>query len=178
MSPKIIEKNILDKGWLNRNIFEFMAFINIIVWYKWNCCLKNDILLSLFTFHAKELPLPCPCKFFPIGIVLIFQFDTVNILQVKVTELRSDHETVCLHCAPNVRTKYEFGPDKDFRGQSHCYEVKLRLNHDTCTLTLHHQCFYQVWTASTLRFPRYGPDKIFKVTALRPNLGHTMTLHT
>ena len=38
----------------------------------------------------------------------------------------------------------------------------------------------QVSTYYTLRFPRYSPDKIFKlkVTAARSNQGQTMTLHT
>ena len=42
-------------------------------------------------------------------------------------------------------------------------KVKSRSHHDACTPTTPNQCPYQASTSYTLRFPRYSPDKIFKL---------------
>ena len=52
-----------------------------------------------------------------------------------------------------------------FQGQGHYSKVKgqIKVKQWWGTTAPPNQCSYQIWTSYTLRFPRYGPDKIFKV---------------
>ena len=59
-----------------------------------------------------------------------------------------------------------YGPDKIFfQSQGHYGKVKgqIKVKIWRDITTLRNQCSYQIWTSYTLRFPRYGPDKIFQV---------------
>ena len=83
---------------------------------------------------------------------------------------RSHHDTAHLRPLTNVIIKYPFPTTSDFRdiaktrfkGQGH----RSNQGH---TMTLHsytaYPCPYQVLTSYTLQFPRYRPDKMFKLKA-------------
>ena len=86
---------------------------------------------------------------------------------------RSNYDIAQLHPLTNVPTKYQLPTPYSlgdmartrflrsrslWQGQS---QLKVKLWRGTTTLPS--QCSHQIWTSYTLRFPRYGPDKIFKV---------------
>ena len=62
-------------------------------------------------------------------------------------------------------TVSEIQPGQDFQTQGHYGKVKgqIKVRPWRCTTTPPNQCPYQVSTSYTLRFPRYSPDKIFKL---------------
>ena len=62
-------------------------------------------------------------------------------------------------------TVSEIEPRQDFIGQGHYGKVKgqIKVSPWRCTPTPPNQSPYQVSTSYTLRFPRYSPDKIFKL---------------
>ena len=62
-------------------------------------------------------------------------------------------------------TVSEIQPGQDFIGQGHYGKVKgqIKVTPWRCTTTPTNQCPYQVSTSYTLQFPRYSPDKIFKL---------------
>ena len=61
-------------------------------------------------------------------------------------------------------------------------KVKSSSQNVADTYTTPNQCPYQVSTSYSLRFPRYSPDKIFKLKVTTARLKvisrHTITLHT
>ena len=71
-------------------------------------------------------------------------------------------------------TVSEILPGQNFKGQGHYGMVKCQIKVTPwhCIPTTPNQCPYQVSTSYTLWFPRYSPDKIFKlnVTAARSNV--------
>ena len=89
---------------------------------------------------------------------------------------RSHHDAAHLHPLTNVSTKYQLPTPYSFRDiartrfyRSRSLQQGQRSNHDVAQLHPPNQCPYQVSTSYTLQFPRYSPDKIFKlkVTAAR-----------
>ena len=62
-------------------------------------------------------------------------------------------------------TVSEIRPGQDFSRSRWLRQVKgqIKVKLWRGTTTLPSQCSYQIWTSYTLWFPRYGPDKIFKV---------------
>ena len=86
---------------------------------------------------------------------------------------RSHHDVAHLHPLTNVPTKYQLPTPYSFRDiartrfyRSRSLRQGQRSNQGQ-TMTLHtytpNQYPYQVSTSYTLRFPRYSPDKIFKL---------------
>ena len=86
---------------------------------------------------------------------------------------RSDHDIAHLHPLTNIPTKYQLPTPYGFRDiartrfyRSRSLQQGQRSNQGHA-MTLHtytpNQCPYQVSTSYTLQFPRYSPDKIFKL---------------
>ena len=97
---------------------------------------------------------------------------------------RSHHDVAHLHPPTNVPTKYQLPTPYSFRDiawtrfyRSRSLRQGQRSNQGH-TMMLHtyipNQCPYQVSTSYTLGFPRYSPDKIFKlkVTTVRSRSDH------
>ena len=103
---------------------------------------------------------------------------------------RSYHDIAHLHPLTNVPTKYQLPTLYSFRDivrirfyrsrSLNKAKSQIKVTPLYCTPAPPNQCPYQVSTSYTLFFPRYSPDKIFKlkVSAVRSNQGQTMTLHT
>ena len=87
---------------------------------------------------------------------------------------------------PNINflhlTVSEIQPGQDFIGQGHYSKVKgqIKVRPWRCTTTHPSQCPYQVSTLYTLWFPRYSPNKIFKlkVTMARSKVRSWHCIHT
>ena len=60
-------------------------------------------------------------------------------------------------------TVFEIWPRQDFSRSRSLQQGKIKVKLWRCTAIPCNQCPYQISTSYTLRFPRYGPDKIFKV---------------
>ena len=62
-------------------------------------------------------------------------------------------------------TVSEIYPGQDFIGQGHYGKGKgqIKVRSWRCTPAPPNKCPYQISTSYTLRFPRYSPDKIFKL---------------
>ena len=86
---------------------------------------------------------------------------------------RSHHDVAHLQPLTNVLPRINFlhltvseiKPSQDFIGQGHYGKVKgqIKVTSLRCTPTHPNQCPYQISTSYTLQFPRYSPDKIFKL---------------
>ena len=53
-------------------------------------------------------------------------------------------------------------PGQDFSRSRSLRQGQIKVKLWRGTTTLPNQCSYQIWTSYTLRFPSYGPDKIFQ----------------
>ena len=84
---------------------------------------------------------------------------------------RSHHDVAHLQPLTNVPTKYQLPTCYGFRDidRARFYRSRslrkgqINVTSLRCTPTTPNQCIYQVSTSYTLRFPRYSPDKIFKL---------------
>ena len=89
--------------------------------------------------------------------------------------------TMNLLCTPthptNVPTKYQLPTPYNFREIARTRYYRSRSLRQGQRLNQGHTMMLHTYT---LWFPRYSPDKIFKlnVTTARSNQSHTMTLHT
>ena len=99
---------------------------------------------------------------------------------------RSDHDIAHLHPLTNVPTKYQLPTPYGFRDiawtrfyrSRSIQQGQIKVTPSHCTPTPPNQYPYQVSTSYTLRFPRYSPDKIFKlkVTTARSKVNLKSTL--
>ena len=59
-------------------------------------------------------------------------------------------------------TVSEIWPGQDFSSSRSLRQGQIKVKLWRGTTTLPNQCSYQIWTSYTLRFRRYGQDKIFQ----------------
>ena len=131
--------------------------------------------MTLHTYTPKQ----CPYQVSTSYTLRFPRYSPDKIFKLKVTlarskvKSRSHHDVAHLQPLTNVPTKYQLPTPYSFQDivRTRLYRSRSlwegQRSNQGHTMTLHtytpKQCPYQVSTSYTLRFPRYSPDKIFKL---------------